>query len=157
MKFIRSAIMLLAVAGVAATAQPVFADGMGKAVASRQAQMKLYSWNLGRLGAMAKTKAPYDAKVASAAANNLMALAKHDSAGFSPKGSDRTAMAGKTRAKAEIWTTYPEVKGKSEALVTAATALAAVAGNGLEALQGAIGAVGKSCGGCHKPFRAKKN
>jgi cytochrome c556 len=157
MKFIRSAIMMLAVAGVAATAQPVYADGMDKAVASRQAQMKLYSWNLGRLGAMAKTKAPYDAKAAAAAANNLVALANHDSAGLWPKGSDSTAMPGKSRAKVEIWTTYPEVKAKSKAMVTAATALAAVAGNGLEALQGAIGAVGKSCGGCHKPFRAKKN
>jgi len=67
-------------------------------------------------------------------------------------------MPGKTRAKVEAWTTYPEVANKHKALVDAATKLSAVAGDGLDALKGAIGPVGKSCGGCHKPFRepAKK-
>lgn len=160
MKITRFAVPLLAAVVAAAVAGPTLAadPAVEKAIKSRQAQMHLYSWNLGRLGAMAKGQAAYDAKVAQAAANNLLALTKHDSAGLWPQGSDSTAMAGKTRAKAEIWSTYPEVVAKDDALADAAVALSAVAGNGLDALKGGIGPVGKSCGACHKPFRepAKK-
>ena len=67
MKFIRSATMILTVASVTGATQPVIAaDGTSRAIASRQAHIKLYSWNIGRLGAMAKTKVPYDAKMATA-------------------------------------------------------------------------------------------
>ncbi|WP_323795027.1 cytochrome c [Nisaea sp.] len=138
-------------------AAPVFADGhLEKAIEARQAVMKLYSFNLGQLGAMAKGSVAYDATAASAAANNLAALAALDQGMMWPKGSDATAMPDKTRAMAEIWATYPEINGKSKALADASMAMAKVAGDGLPALQGALGDVGKSCGGCHKPFRAPK-
>tara|TARA_E500000318_G_scaffold55810_1_gene51840 strand:+ start:9098 stop:9571 length:474 start_codon:yes stop_codon:yes gene_type:complete len=138
-------------------AAPVFADGhLEKAIEARKAVMSLYSFNLGQLGAMAKGNVAYDAAAASAAAGNLAALAALDQGAMWPKGSDATAMPDKTRAKAEIWSTYPEISGKSKALVDASAAMAKVAGDGLPALQGAIGSVGQSCGGCHKPFRAPK-
>ena len=139
------------------TAAPAFADGhLEKAIAARQAVMSLYSFNLGQLGAMAKGDVAYDAAAASAAAGNLAALAALDQGAMWPQGSDATAMPDKTRAKAEIWSTYPDVSEKSKALADASAALAMVAGDGLPALQGGIGDVGKSCGGCHKPFRAPK-
>lgn len=158
MNFRKLAVLGLAGFAVVATAAPTIAadPGVEKAIKSRKAEMALYSWNLGRLGAMAKGKVPYDAKVAAAAANNLLLVSKHDSNGLWPQGSDSTAMPGKTRAKAEAWTTYPEVANKHKDLVEAATKLSAVAGNGLDALKGAIGPVGKSCGACHKPFREPK-
>ncbi len=138
-------------------AAPAFADGhLEKAIEARKAAMVLYSFNLGQLGAMAKGNVAYDAAAASAAAGNLAALAALDQGAMWPQGSDATAMPDKTRAKAEIWSTYPEISGKSKALADASAAMAMVAGNGLPALQGAIGDVGKSCGGCHKPFRAPK-
>lgn len=136
---------------------PAFADGhLEKAIEARKAVMSLYSFNLGQLGAMAKGNVAYDAAAASAAAGNLAALAALDQGALWPKGSDATAMPEKTRAKAEIWSTYPEVNGKSKALADASAAMAKVAGDGLPALQGAIGNVGQSCGGCHKPFRMPK-
>ncbi|MEP3112534.1 cytochrome c [Nisaea sp.] len=138
-------------------AAPVSADGhLEKAIEARKAAMQLYSFNLGQLGAMAKGNVAYDAAAASAAAGNLAALAALSQGAMWPKGSDATAMPDKTRAKAEIWSTYPEISGKSKALADASAAMAKVAGDGLPALQGAMGDVGKSCGGCHKPFRAPK-
>jgi len=45
---------------------------------------------------------------------------------------------------------------KADALKTATAALAPVAGNGLDALKGAMGDVGASCKGCHDDFRAER-
>jgi len=149
----------LAGAAIAATVAgtPAFADGdLEKAIAARNAQMTLYSWNLGMLGAMAKGTVEYDAAKASAAASNLAALAALDGQGMWPEGSDSFAMEGKTRAMPEIWTTYPAIAEKGKALETAAAKLAEVAGNGLDALKGGIGDVGKACGACHKQFRMPK-
>ena len=142
----------LAVTGMSAGAD----EAAEKAIKARKAQMQLYSWNLGALGAMAKGNVAYDAKAASSAANNLLALANLDAGSMWPQGTDSTAMPGKTRAKAEAWTTYPKVAEKGKEFNAAAVELASVAGNGLEALQAAVGAVGKTCGGCHKPFREEK-
>ena len=127
-----------------------------KAIKARKAQMQLYSWNLGALGAMAKGNVEYNAEAASKAAANLLALANLDSGSMWIPGTDSTAMPGKTRAKKEAWDTYPKVAEKGKEFNDAAAELAKVAGNGLEALQAGVGAVGKTCGGCHKPFREEK-
>ena len=75
------------------------ADGhLDKAIKARKAQMTLYSFNLGVLGAMAKGEAEYNAEAAAGAANNLLAAAKLDGSQMWPQGSDSEAMAGKTRA-----------------------------------------------------------
>lgn len=140
----------------AATYAATADEATEKAIKARKAQMQLYSWNLGTLGAMAKGATEYNADAANAAAANLVALVSMSQQGFWPQGSDSTSMAGKTRAKSEIWSTYPEVSKKGEAMNAAVTTLAAVAGDGLPALQGAIGDVGKSCGGCHKPYREEQ-
>ena len=138
-------------------AAPTIADGaLEKAIGARKAQMQLYAFNLGQLGAMAKGKVDYDAKAAKAAADNLVVLSSMSGGAMWPQGSDSTAMPGKTRAKVEAWTTYPASAKAGEALTVAATNLAAVAGDGLDSLRGAIGDVGKSCGGCHKPFREEE-
>lgn len=151
----------IALAGAAIVATlagtPVFADGhLEKAIDARNAQMTLYSWNLGMLGGMAKGSVEYDAAKASAAASNLAALAAMSPQGMWPEGSDSFAMEGKTRAMPEIWTTYPAISEKGAALKDAAAKLAAVAGDGLDALKGGIGDVGKACGDCHKQFRVPK-
>jgi len=151
-------ILSIAAAAIAAVAMPAAADpAMDKAIKSRKAQMALYSWNLGQLSAMAKGDAPYDAAAAQGAADNLAALTSMSGAGLWPKGSDATAMPDATRAKAEIWTTYPAVAEKSADMKAAAIALAAVADDGLDAMKAKFGDVGKACGSCHKPFRAPKS
>ena len=157
MKRLLTALTAAAIMALGTVSTSAIADeAMEKAIKARKAQMKLYSWNLGTLGGMAKGKIDYDAKAAAAAANNLLALVNMDARGMWPQGSDSTAMPGKTRAKVEAWSTYPKVAEKGKAMAEAATQLASVAGNGLDELKGAIGPVGKACGGCHKPFREEK-
>lgn len=155
MKRVSTAALSLFIAG--AVALPVLADGhLDKAIKARKAQMTLLSWNLGKLGAMAKGEAEYNAEVATAAANSLVAVATVNTDGFWPAGTDSTAMPDKTRAKKAAWDTYPDVANKHKDMVAATQNLAAAAGNGLDALKEAVGATGKTCGGCHKPFREEQ-
>lgn len=128
-----------------------------KAIEARQSMFKLYGFNAGILTNMAKEKMAYDAELATEAANNLSALANLGQSQFWPAGSDNaTAGNATTRALPAIWETYPAIVEKADALKTSVAALVPAAGNGLEALQAAIGDVGASCKGCHDDFRAKK-
>lgn len=135
----------------------VFADGHSKAlegaVKARQGQMQLYSHNLGILGAMAKGQMDYDSGAAQAAADNLMALSSLDAASMWPQGSDNSLEG--SRAKPEIWTTFPEIATKAKAMSDAAAAMAAAAGTDLASLQGAMGPLGGACGSCHKAYRSR--
>ena len=124
------------------------------AIKARQGLMRIYAQNLGILGAMAKGNTEYSAEVASAAAR-LLSAASFDQSVMWPQGSDNVAMAGKTAAKPEIWTTFPAVLDSSKALIEAAELMNASAGTDLASLQSAMGKVGGSCAGCHKPYREK--
>lgn len=126
------------------------------AVKARQAQMTLYSFNLGLLGGMAKGNIDYDADAASAAARNLAALSQLDQSRLWPQGSDNAALGVETtEALPAIWEAGSTAGEKGMALATAAIAMEQAAGGGLESLQGAMNAVGKSCGGCHETYRQK--
>ena len=147
-------ILIAAATASSGVATPVLADeALEKAIGTRKAQMQLYAFNLGQLGAMAKGAVDYDVATAKAAADNLAALTALNGMAMWPQGSDGTSMSGKTRAKAEAWSTWPAIAEDSKAMVAASANLAAVAGDGLDALRGGIGAVGKGCGGCHKAYR----
>ena len=137
---------------------PAFAakDPNEKAIKARQGVMQLRAFNAGPLFGMAKGKMDYNAELASTLANNLVLLNKMDSSRQWPKGSGNDAYSGKTAALPEIWSTYPEIAEKGKAYVNAVTELAAVAGNGVDALKSKISALGKSCKGCHDDFREKK-
>lgn len=157
MKAIRNAtVAIIAVAATTIGGSAIASDPLEKAIKARKAQMQLYAWNLGQLGAMAKGAVPYDAAAATSAANNLLAVVSLDSMTMWPQGSDSTAMPGKTAAKLESWTTWPAIGEKSQAMNAAATAMAAAAGGGLDSLKGAMGAVGQGCKGCHETYREKK-
>ena len=121
--------------------------------------MHVYRFNLGMLGAMARGDAPYDAELASAAANNLLAASKMNNRAMWPAGSDMSAAGyeGISFAKAGIWAADSEVGAKSQALTEALEAMAAVAGNGLDAVRGNMGAVGDGCKGCHELYRADRD
>jgi len=145
------------IAGTLATT--AFAGGHNKtpeqaAMDARSAHMSLYSFNLGPLGAMVKEDLAYDAAIASAAASNLAALSSIDSAAYWLDGTDSSVEG--SRAKAEIWTDATGYAAAEMALTEAATALAAVAGNDLDALKTAFGPVGKACGDCHETYRAPR-
>ena len=111
----------LTVAGLCAACfafTPAYADGhLDGPIKARKAVMQLYAYSLGTLGAMAKGNVEYNAEAAQAAADNLVKAASINQSSMWPQGSDSTALPDKTRAKAEIWTTYPQVAEKGEALV----------------------------------------
>ena len=112
-------------------------EAMLKAIEARQAQMQLYAFNLGQLGAMAKGETPYDVGLASAAAGNLAQLSNLNGAAVWPMGSDIDSL-GKdvTTALPAIWQSGSDVGAKAAALREAAAAMQTAAGESLEALQG---------------------
>lgn len=152
--------LIALVSAVLFTTTPSFAADDGphdKAIKGRQALMQLYSFNMGILGGMAKGKIDYNAEAASAAADNLLSAVSMNQSAMWPAGShDGDEANRENRALAAIWDTYPKIADNGKAMGEAATELQAVAGNGLDALKGAMGAAGKGCKGCHDDFRAEK-
>jgi len=131
-------------------------DPMLKAIKARQGMMQLRSFNVGPLFGMAKGDIAYDAELAGKLASNLQRLNEVDLGRAWPKGSDNASYPGKTTSLPTIWTTYPEIGDYGKRYVEAVNKLASVAGNGVDALKAEIGAVGKSCKGCHDEFREKQ-
>ncbi len=131
-------------------------DPLLNAIKARQGEMQLRSFNAGPLFGMAKGKIDYDAEMANALAGNLKLQLDLDMSRSWPQGSDNENYAGKTTALPKIWTTYPEIADYGKKYVMAVNELAAVAGNGQDALRSKIGALGKSCKGCHDEFREKE-
>jgi cytochrome c556 len=127
-------------------------EATNPAVKARQAQMTLYAFNLGTIGAMAQEKIPYDAEAASAAASNLASLTLLDASAMWPAGTDADSITG-TRALPDLWANFPEVSTKIQTLQAAAGAMADAAGTDLAALQAAMGPLGAACGDCHKAYR----
>jgi cytochrome c556 len=149
---------LKALAGVTAlvlAAGSATAGEFDNQIAARQAQMKLYAFNIGQLGAMAKGAMPYDAAVAQGAADNLAKVSSLDASQMWPGGSDNGANPN-SYAKADIWANFPDVMAKSKTMGEAVAAMQAAAGKDLDSLRGAIGALGGSCQGCHKAYRVPK-
>jgi cytochrome c556 len=137
--------------GSAALAESHVDPAIAGAIEARQAHMQLYAHNIGVLGGMARERIPYDAEAAQAAASNIAALSTLNQSTYWPEGSD-TSVEG-SRALAAIWGNLDDVMSKSEDLVMAAAVMEDAAGQGLGALQGAIGGLGGACGACHEDYR----
>ena len=144
---------------VAGASAAISGEAEERAVKARQALMQVYAFNLGQLGAMVKGEMEYNADLAKASADNLVKATTMNGMAMWPKGSsmDDEGMAGKTWAKADIWADGSDMGEKAKALREAAAQMAEVAGNGLDAVKGAMGGVGGGCKGCHEKFRAPKN
>lgn len=126
------------------------------ATKARNAQMQMIAYHTGLLGDMAKGTTPYDATVATAAAENLSTAASMNRITLWLEGSEQGAVPG-SRAKTDIWSDPAGFEEKAVALETAATAMVEAAGTDLASLQAAMGAVGQSCGSCHKVYRGPQN
>lgn len=150
------AILGLSIAAGAATGQDAAEKALADATKARQAQMQLYSFNLGILGGMAKGEIPYETAAASAAAGNLANLAQLDQTHIWPAGSDEMGVEG-SRTMAELWDNLPDVVSKNGDLITAAAAMDVAAGTDLASLQAAMGALGGACSACHKAYRVPSN
>jgi len=155
MKIITRLCMLLV--GLSLTAPGIAAqDPLKKAIKARQGEMQLRAFNVGPLFGMAKGKIDYDADLAKKLAGNLKLMLDLDNGRAWAKGSDIDNYMGDTTALPNIWTTYPEIADYGKKYVKAVNELAAVAGDGADALKSKMGAVGKSCKGCHDEFREKQ-
>ena len=63
---------------------------------------------------------------------------------------------GKTNALAKIWDDRAGFdKALADAQAAAQSMIGATASNDIATIGKALGALGKSCGGCHKPYRKK--
>lgn len=124
-------------------------------IEARQAYMKILGFNSGILGAMARGRMDYDADLAMAAAKNMSLAAQMNNGTMWPMGSDMDSHEG-TVAKAELWQNFDKAGGFLSDLASATAALEMKAGEGVDALQAAMGDVGQACSGCHREFRAKK-
>lgn len=150
---------VLVAAGLAlltATAgSPAIADGHMKgenAIKYRQAVMKALGGHMGSLGAIAKGEVGHaNHMFGHASAINAIASMTAD---IFPEGSG----GDKTRAKDDIWKNWAEFQKTVTAFQGAAAKLVEAANAGdAGAVGAALGGVGKTCGGCHKPFRKPKS
>jgi cytochrome c556 len=130
-------------------------DAGEKAITARQGYMQLVGWEAGPLFGMAKGDIAYDAAAASAHAANLKTLSQYPVAGLFLAGTSKEDRPGKTRALADIWADPAKVETAFGDFDKAVDLVAAEAGKGQAELAAAVGELGKSCGGCHKPFRAE--
>lgn len=64
---------------------------------------------------------------------------------------------GETRARPEIWQDWDKFTAAAEKLVQASAEMAEIAkGGDIGAIGAQLEEIGNACGGCHKPFRKKK-
>ncbi len=120
-------------------------------VKQRQAAMTLQGKYFGPLGGMAQGRIPYDAKTVVRNAGYLMVLSEMPWDGFDPSAANL-----KSAALPAVYSDNAKFKKAGNDLQSATAKLASVAkGNDEAATKAAIGAVGKTCGGCHDDFRQK--
>ena len=119
------------------------------AIRYRQSAMTLMSAHLGRIGAMANGKVPFDAKIAAENADVLLTLSKLPYVAFID-GTDK----GNTKAKPEIWSERAKFDSTASKLQDEVVKLDAAAKTGnLDQIKAAFGAAGQTCKSCHDNFR----
>lgn len=123
------------------------------AIKYRQSAFTVMANHLGRVGAMAQGRVPFDAKVA---ADNTAIVVAMSTLPFTAFG-EGTDKGMPNRAKPEIWRESAKFKAAGEKMAEEVRKLdaAARAGN-LDAVKAAMGAVGGSCKACHDDFRAER-
>jgi len=153
----RKLLLSTVIAATAATtaATGAFAQSASDVAKARRAFYTLVNFEMATLGGMAQGKVDYDADLASQSAGDLMSLASLHTADYFAPGSSNEDIPGETRAKSDIWDDMEGLQEKGMAFYQAVADLNEVAGNGLEALQPAMGKVGGTCKACHDDFRAK--
>lgn len=148
---IASSFTALALAGAVATTA-MAQDGPSAPQKARVGQMYIIAINLGVLGGMAKGEVAYDPVQAQAAANSIAAITLINQEPLWPEGSDEFST-GHGRALPEIWDKLPDFQMKWGAFAQAAAAMQAAAGQGPQAIGGAMRDLGGSCQACHKAYR----
>jgi cytochrome c556 len=121
-------------------------------VKQRQAAMTLQGKYFGPMAGMAQGKVPYRADVVTYNASLLDALSRMPWDGF-----DASTQDVKSAALPAIWSEGAKFKQAQDSFQDAVQGLVrASKGSDEAATKAAIGAVGKTCGGCHQNFRQKQ-
>ncbi len=150
-------IMMIAVAlgvSLGLTGQGLAVDEPESIIKYRQSVMRAIGGHMGAMAAVAKGNVSFVSHVAEHARGiNGMSKLIPD---IFPEGTGPMESAN-TRALPEIWDKRPKFEAAAKALQAESAKLVKIADGGEI---GAIGAqlknLGKACGGCHTPFRAKK-
>ncbi len=127
-----------------------------KAIATRQGYMKIVLWEAGPLFGMAKGNVAYDASAAQSHAANLKTISDYPVEALFLAGTSTAEHPGKSRSLPKIW---QDQSGFDKAFADwrkAVAALGGQVGNGQPALAAAVSEMGKTCGGCHKPYRQEE-
>jgi cytochrome c556 len=145
------AVMVALALGVAAGA--VFAQAKPEQIVKqRQSVMTLQGKYFGPMAAMAQGKAPYNADIVRRNAAFLDNLSRMAWDGFDPSTKEV-----KSAALPSVYEQPDKFKEAAARLENEAHKLYEVSRSGDEAaVKAQIGAVGKSCGGCHENFRQKQ-
>lgn len=121
-------------------------------VKQRQAVMTLQGKYFGPMGAMAQGKAPYNADIVKRNSAYLDNLSRMAWDGFDPSTKDV-----KSATLPAVYEQQAKFKEAAARLENEAHKLWEIAQRGDEgAVKAQIGAVAKSCGGCHNDFRQKQ-
>ncbi len=147
----------LATAGIVVLGLTVAQGALAQAkpevlVKQRQAVMTLQGKYFGPMAAMAQGKIPYNAAVVQRNAGFLDNLSRMAWDGF-----DASTRGEKSRALPAIFDDSAGFKEAAARLESEAAKLVALSRSGDEAaVKAQIGAVGKTCGGCHDDYRQKQ-
>ena len=148
-KHLVAAGLAVAVLGAGMTTNPAYADSLK----DRKAAMKTIS--KANKAIKAYTKGQGSLADAVMAAKKIASVGKTIPAMF-PQGTGM-GHGAKTRAKGAIWSDWAKFKKANDAMIVASTNFANWSQLGsADTMKGATKAIGKSCGGCHKPFRGPK-
>lgn len=143
----------MAVTLSAGVAQSAFAQAKPEIlVKQRQAVMTLQGKYYGPMAAMAQGKVPYNAAAVQRNAGFLDNLSRMAWDGFDPSTRNE-----KSRALPAVYDSSAKFKESASRLENATSKLVELSRSGDEAaVKAQIGAVGKTCGGCHDDFRQKQ-
>ncbi len=139
--------------GVLAGAVAYAAEDAKDVVKFRKSVMKAQSAHLKAIKAVVRGKVGFTGQLANHA--KALDLTGKGLADLFPAGTGPDKI--KTRAKADIWQDWKKFEASVNKLQQETAKLVKIANGGdKKAVAAQFKAVGKACGGCHKPFRAKK-
>ncbi len=144
-------IMLLVFVWMAIPLSTALAQNDKAHITYRQKVMGSQGASMGAIGTILKNKLPFQRHIATHARDI------HEMSGLITDAFKHKVTDGPTDAKPDIWQDWDKFAAAARKLQEESAKLADIALTGDMAAIGAqVKAVGKSCGGCHKPFRKPK-
>ncbi|MBL8697307.1 MAG: cytochrome c [Alphaproteobacteria bacterium] len=148
--------LALAATTVLTEVEMAFAQSPGATIEQRKAVMKGNGGAMKALGPMANGSQPWNQATAIQALDTLAKNGGETMTKLFPQGSGPTS-GEKTAALPAIWEKWADFQAAAKGQADAATTLLALARANDEAgFKSGFAAMGRACGTCHEPFRAKQ-